>query len=178
MLAALLAEYFPFIQDWIIAPEWSEVNTQTSTSKSPDFTIFKIKTGPFDVLHDSLSYPYLIAEVKSLDNSISWKRLIEGQVRLQAYALGGPERRRVKVICLKGFEISFFDYQYFFPEGEEPFINFMPLNLHNYSEEQLNMINVKVVKEEGRIVVIRWKLDNEEHHIHIHEMFDHLSNYP
>lgn len=85
---------------------------------------------------------------------------------------------RIWVIIQRDFELCIFkfDVTHFTSNGD--FVNFKPLNLHRFSEKDLIEIDtnplVEVINNQRRIQVIRWKLNDDNHHGYLDEMLNYI----
>lgn len=85
-------------------------------------------------------------------------------------------------IALIGFNICFFRFDVnAYPSITDEYTNFIPLNIRKLNEEDLDYLNVEYILQADAngndvIRVIKWRLDDPNHHIFILEMFEYISN--
>jgi hypothetical protein len=114
--------------------------------------------------------------------AIPWQKLAKDQLWDQANSLiEDYHHGKLWVIGQIGFSICFFRFNLFEYKYSDWFTNFSPLNLHNFSPEQLNYLKIKHITESidsdtDVVQVIEWRLDNWNHHNYIHEMFQYILN--
>ena len=120
---------------------------------------------------------HTVVEIKRKTGD-SWFKLLE-QMYAQAEVAKNSDGR-LWAIGQKGFEICFFEFNVLKYEDQDPdcFTNFKPLNLNNFSEPQLDRLNIKYEQcnDNGfvRIGLIRWRLDNKDHLVYIDQMFQYI----
>lgn len=166
--SVILPYYFVYWTKWCIAPEFNY-----REAVHPDYTVFEIIT---DSSSTNIDIPYFLVEVKSRAGA-SWNKLLE-QLWTQA-DIGKQDNGRLWVMGQKGLEICIFKFDLLkFMNDPEPFKNFEPLNLRDYTEEDLKHLDIKCITciSNGleRIAVIKWRLDNRLHAEYINDMFIHI----
>lgn len=172
ILGAILPHYFKFNNNVVISPEmWS------NDKRRSDYVASKINVNRNAIVPYGHATPLLMAECKKRW-AISWANLVKDQLWNQADSLKNAENK-LWVIGLIGFEICVFKFDLLNYNWSNTFTNFSPVNLNNFSIEDLDELEIKHVSESiGRIdviQVIQWRLDDNTHHIYIHNMLDYIS---
>lgn len=171
--ALLLYNYFPYSEDWCVAPE-----QVIDDNYKPDFIVSEIDTTQPEY---GVSYPYLNVEVKRAA-IISWKRLLDDQLHKQCDINSANNARqtngRLWAMGQKGFEICLFLFDIHSNLSLNNYNQFKAVNPRNHSADSLRKLNAKPFVETingvDEIIAISWRIDNPAHHIHIHEMFLHI----
>lgn len=169
----ILAYYFRYDNGWCVAPEQN-----SGSDYHPDFLVSKVDLTLGDKYGRAI--PHLVIEVKRpvADVGISWKTLLE-QAWDQADGSKDEWTGRIWVIGQRGFEISFFKFDVLAYQDSAKFINFIPLNLNQWSADDFEYLGIKVVTEiirgQKEVRSITWRLDNVDHAPYIHDMFIHIS---
>ena len=171
ILAMALPQFFPFSAGWFIAPEFV-----LPGNYSPDYLIGKICITPG--ANYGKSSHHLVVETKN-HAAVSWWVLIKGQLWNQCDATTNSEG---KIFCigLIGFQICFFLFDLSkYRSPSDAYRNFLPLNLNNFTEEDLDYLEIEYLSESAGdrdiIRVVKWRLNNELHHKYILEMFEYVS---
>lgn len=168
LMSAILPYYFNVVANatWVITPEFNY-----RENVKPDYTIYFMQNNPFNHL------AFVIVEIKS-KTSDSWHKLLE-QLWSQC-DLNKHNNGRIWAIGHNGLDICFFkfdvvSYPYSLPEV---FVGFNPLNLSNLTAAQLHQMGAicEFFSNLGvqRIGLIKWRLDNPNHWMYIHNMFTHM----
>jgi len=173
IIGAIIPHYFKYDDNYTISPEiWSD------DRRRADFVISETylnQNGNYPYGH---SIPVLMVESKNR-GAIPWKDLASNQLWNEADSLKNDDGR-LWVIGQIGFTICFFHFDILNYNKSEWFTNFQPLNLINFSDEDLDRLKIKHITEsignDDVLQVIEWRLDIYSHHIYIHEMFEHISN--
>ena len=169
--SAILPYYFHVARNtaWVITPEFNFLE-----DNHPDYTIFFVNRDNNYALD-----VHIVVEVKSKTGH-SWFKLLE-QMYPQA-EVAKNSNGKLWAIGQKGFEICIFEFNVRKFEGQDPdcFTNFKPLNLNNFSEPELDRLNIKYEQcnDNGfaRIGLIKWRLDNKDHIVYIDDMFQYITS--
>lgn len=131
VMGAILPHYFVYVQGWVIAPEiWSD------DKRRSDFVICLV-----NLIHGIIppyghSIPKVMVEGK-LPSAIPWNKLCKDQLWYQADSLKNDEGK-LWVIGQIGYYVCIFRFDVNNYIESEWFKNFSPLNLHNFSPEDLD----------------------------------------
>lgn len=172
ILAAILPHYFKFENNNIITPEMWSNDKRRSDFVASRVNIFRNGTMPY-----GHATPLLMVECKKRW-AISWQSLAKDQLWDQADSLKNSNDK-LWVIGQIGFDICFFKYDVSNYLGSDWFTNFSPLNLNNFTQEDLDILEIEYIVESlgstDVIQVIRWRLDKPDHHRYIHDMLNYIS---
>lgn len=171
--ALLLNNYFPYSLNWCVAPE-----QVIDDNYKPDFIVSEIDT---TLRNYGVSYPYLNVEVKR-PAIISWKKLLDDQLHRQCDNNSANNARqnngRLWAMGQKGFEICLFLFDIHSHLNLDNYNQFKAVNPRNYTADDLRHLDaepfVETINGVDEIIAISWRIDNPDHHIHIHEMFLHI----
>lgn len=118
--------------------------------------------------------PYLVVEVKRAIGGDSWKKMLKDQLLDQCDAVKDISGR-TWAIGQKGLEIYMFRFDVLKFEDDEPYTNFDPINLNDWKKSDFYSLGIKYeTNEDDRITIIKWRLDDEDQVIFIHNMFTYL----
>lgn len=175
LLGAMLPHYFKYDNGWIIAPEiWS------LDKRKSDFVVSKTNINRHGPKAYGESIIKLMAESKK-PIIISWQELVKEQLWNQAESLMNDEGR-LWVIGQIGYYICFFKFDIQKYNESEFFRNFSPVNLRNFTPEQLDDFKILHITESlwdgvnsrDVIQVIQWDVRNTDNRQYIDEMFIHI----
>ena len=106
-----------------------------------------------------------------------WNYIFKNQIWEQTDATKNPNGRNWALV-LKGFEVCVFWFDVTMYTDRGDFENFKPLNLNNWSEQDLIYIGadplVETINGTKYIQVIRWKLNDSTHWSYIEAMIDYI----
>lgn len=169
--SVLLPYYFSFQSDWVISPEQNH-----GEAHHPDYTVYTVG-------YYNETIPYLLIEVKrgTKYKGDSWHKMLKNQMWDPADK-AKQENGRLWMIGQNGFEICFFKFDILkYLGGSGDYRNFQPLNLRNWSIEDFKYSDIGLITElvnnVEEIKVIKWRSDNDDHCLYIHEMFMFILNH-
>lgn len=171
MLAIALPQFFPLIDGWFITAEFV-----LTGNYAPDYLVGKIVTTPGPNYGKSVNH--LVVETKK-KGAVSWQYLMKDQLFNQCEAAKLPNGR-IFCIALIGFEICFFEFDITKHDSpSDAFTGFNPINLHDWKEEDFDILEIELIVETTNfttdiIKVIKWRMDNPNHHGYIMEMFEYI----
>lgn len=174
LTSIILPYYFPF-DTWFISPEqvWGQ-------NWRPDYTIWKpnLTVGP----NFGDSIPHVLVEIKRPVSSggVSWHVLLN-QGWDQADSAKNPDGK-LWFIGQRGFEFCVFRFDVLrYPSNIDGYRNFMALNLHNWTKQDFDQMDIKVhtdfVNNVEQIRVIKWRLDDKSHAMYLHEMLSYIKSH-
>ena len=110
-------------------------------------------------------------------SAISWWKLADDQLWEQADSHKNKDGK-LWVIGQIGFEMCVFNFDVTNYHNRGEFEHFSPLNLNNWSLNDLDYLNIdcidRTINNQDTILVIKWRLDEPEHHKYIHDMFNYI----
>lgn len=176
LTSIILPYYFPF-DTWYISPEqvWGQ-------NWKPDYTIWKPDFSPGPGYGRSLTH--VLVEIKRPVSSggVSWNKLLE-----QGWDQADSAKKsngRLWFIGQRGFEFCVFKFDVLnYPSTPETdgYTNFMPLNLHHWTINDLQHMDIKyhsvIINGVEEIRVIKWRLDDRSHAMYLHEMLEYIRNH-
>lgn len=169
MLSVLLPFYFKWEDNWCILPDFTG-----SGGNTPDYLVVKINTD------NGEGIAHLLVQLKN-EGDISWEEFIENELWKKSNSFKNNKSEQW-VMALIGFEICIFKFDinaYF--SSSTKYTNFSPLNLNNFTKNELDNLGIKydteIYNNKEIIRVIKWRLDDSNHVSYIHEMLTHISKY-
>lgn len=172
ILAAILKHYFKDT-GWVIAPEY-----WFNDKRRSDFVVFLPYIGQLPGIRYGEPIPKLMCESKS-PSAIPWKDLVKEQLWNQASTVCEDHGGKLWVIAQIGFYICIFRFDLTEYTDSDWFTNFSPLNLKDWSEEDLDELEIKYIPEsingEDIIQVIQWDLREKHQYDYIHKMLVHIT---
>lgn len=174
-LTSIILPYYFNYDTWFISPEqvWGQ-------NWRPDYTIWKVNLtqGPYF----GKSIAHVLVEIKRPVSSggLSWHKLLE-QGWDQADSAKNTDGK-LWFIGQRGFEFCVFRFDVFnYPSNIEGYTNFMPLNLHNWTKQDFDHMNIDVITETVNNVevirIIKWRLDDKTHAMFLHEMLSYIESH-
>ena len=174
LLAAILPHYFEYTKGWVIAPEiWS------NDKRKSDLVVFLPNTIQNSRLRYGEPVPHLMCESK-LPSGIPWKDLVKEQLWNQASTVSEDYGGKLWVIGQIGFFICIFRFDLVKYNDSLWFTNFSPLNINNFTEQDLDYLEIKYIMEsnsnnENILQVIQWDLRETSQYRYIDEMLLHIT---
>lgn len=173
VMAAILPHYFVYDQGWVIAPEiWSD------DKRRSDFVVSVVNTLRHGRIPYGHSIPKVMVEGKA-PSAIPWSKLCKDQLWDQADSLKNDDGK-LWVIGQIGYYVCIFRFDVLNYRESEWFRNFSPLNLHRFSPEDLDELEIKHITESvdnntrDVTMVIQWDLRQEDQYKYIHEMLSYI----
>jgi len=108
-----------------------------------------------------------------------WPTLMDKQMWDQADSAKN-DRGRIWAIAQRGFQVCVFKFYVRRLDNYGSYDNFQPLNLRNFTENDLIFMDtdpvVEFVNNVRVIKVIKWKINDTSHYVYIDEMLNHIFN--
>lgn len=176
LMFAILPYYFKYINNYTISPEMWNDNFWNRIGRSDGI----VALTNLDINDPKYGCPLAKVMYECKNKSrISWTRLCDNQLWEQADA-NKNNHGRLWVIGQIGFKVCVFKFDVLNQRNRNnPFEHFTPLNLNNFTRQDLDFLGIKyqyeTINNRDNILAISLRLDDQDHYHFIHDMLDFIS---